>query len=421
MLRKLRLKFVALSMSLVAALLAVVVYAVFLSARENFDRISREALKRTMNNPSGQYAAAIGKGKVTLPCFTVEIWPNAVYLIGGSYSELENSELLQEILLACAEHPENEGRLKEYDLRYLRRDEGLYVRIVFADMSMETETLRKMVKSQLMIAFVALLPLLGVSILLSRWAVAPVEKAWKQQRQFLSDASHELKTPLTVILSNAELLEASELDERPRRWTENIRAESGRMKTLVEEMLTLARADNAPSASVCGDVSLSEIALDCALSFEPVAFEAGKPLLYEIAPELKVSGDAEKLRRLVSILLDNAIKYGADGGAVSLTLERLDRQAKLTVSNPGTPIPPETLSHIFERFYRGDASRGESSGFGLGLSIADAVAREHKAVIRAESDEMSTRFLVLFPLPRQNPKAPPVPKAPDVDAHGDSG
>ena len=190
MLRKLRLKFVALSMSLVALLLAVVVYAVFLSARENFDRISREALWRTINNPSGQYAAAIGKGKVTLPCFTVDIWPTNVYLIGGSYSELENSELLQEILLACVKHPENEGRLKEYGLRYLRRDEGLYVRIVFADMSMETETLRKMVKSQLMIAFVALLPLLGVSILLSRWAVAPVEKAWKQQRQFLSDASH---------------------------------------------------------------------------------------------------------------------------------------------------------------------------------------------------------------------------------------
>ena len=420
MLRKLRLKFVALSMSLVAVLMAVVVYAVFLSARENFDRISRDVLWRVMKNPSGQYAAAIGKGDVTLPYFTVDIWPTNVYLIGGPYAELENSELLQEILLACVEQPQNEGRLKEYGLRYLRRDEGLYVRIVFADMSMETETLRKMVKSQLMIAFVALLPLLGVSILLSRWAVAPVEKAWKQQRQFLSDASHELKTPLTVILSNAELLEASELDERPRRWTENIRAESGRMKTLVEEMLTLARADNAPPASVYGEVSLSEIALDCALSFEPVAFEAGKPLLYEIAPELKVSGDAEKLRRLVSILLDNALKYGADGGAVSLTLERAERQAKLTVSNPGTPIPPETLSHIFERFYRGDASRGESSGFGLGLSIADAIVREHKAVIRAESDETSTRFLVLFPLPKRNPKAPSVPKAPDVDAHGDS-
>ena len=400
MLRKLRLKFVALSMSLVAALMAVVVYAVFLSAQENFDRISREAMRRTVDNPSGQYAAAIGKGKVTLPCFTVDIWPTHIRLIGGSYAELENSELLEEILLACVELPENEGRLKEYGLRYLRKYEGLYVRIVFADMSMETETLRKMVKAQLMIAFMALLPLLGVSVLLARWAVAPVEKAWKQQRQFLSDASHELKTPLTVILSNAELLEASELPERPRRWTENIRAESGRMKTLVEEMLTLARADNAPSASVSGDVSLSEIALDCALSFEPVAFETGKPLQYEIAPEIAVSGDAEKLRRLVSILLDNALKYGADGGAVSLTLEKSERQAKLTVSNPGAPIPPETLAHLFERFYRGDASRGESSGFGLGLSIADAIVKEHKAVIRAESDEISTRFLVLFPLDR---------------------
>ena len=176
------------------------------------------------------------------------------------------------------------------------------------------------------------------------------------------------------------------------------------MKTLVEEMLTLARADNAAPSAAYGEVSLSDTALDCALSFEPVAFEAGKPLRYEIAPDVTVSGDAEKLRRLVSVFLDNALKYGADGGTVSMTLEKSERQAKLTVSNPGEPIPPETLSHLFERFYRGDASRGESSGFGLGLSIAAAIAREHKAVIRAESDEHATRFTALLPLSRPNAK-----------------
>ena len=402
MLRKLRLKFVALSMALVTILLAVVVYAVFLSARENLENISRDVLRRAMKDQSPQYGASIGKGDVTLPYFIVDIWPGNIYLRGGSYSELENTELLADILRACAEKAENEGSLTEYGLRYLRRDEGLYFRFAFVDMSMETEILRKMVQSQLMIAFIALLPLLGVSVLLSHWAVSPVEKAWEQQRRFLSDASHELKTPLTVILSNAELLEASELPERPRRWTENIRAESERMKTLVEEMLTLARADNAPHAAVSGEVPLSDTALDCALSFEPVAFEAGKPLRYEIAPDIFVNGDAEKLRRLVSILLDNALKYGTPGGTVSLTLEKSDRQAKLTVSNPAPVIPPKTLAHLFERFYRGDASRGESSGFGLGLSIAAAIAKEHKAAIRAESDENATRFTVSFPLARTN-------------------
>ncbi len=397
MLRKLRLKFVALSMSLVTVVLAAVFVAGIFSARDNLEHISREVLWRAIKEPPGETDAGFGGKGAALPYFTAEVWYGHPTRSSGTYPDLD-SDKVSEIVEACLEKPEKEGNLPQYGLRYLRKGDGLHIRVAFVDMSMAAETFRKTVKSQFMIALLALLPLLGVSVLLSRRAVAPVERAWNQQRRFLSDASHELKTPLTVILSNAELLEAADLPERPRRWTENIRAESGRMKTLVEEMLTLARADDAAPSAPYGEAALSDIALDCALSFEPVAFELGKPLLYEIAPDVQVTGDAEKLRRLVSILLDNALKYGAEGGAVSLTLEKIDRQAKLTVSNPGTPIPPETLSHLFERFYRGDASRGESSGFGLGLSIADAIAKEHRATLRAESDKLSTRFYALFPL-----------------------
>ena len=226
-----------------------------------------------------------------------------------------------------------------------------------------------------------------------------MERAWRQQRQFLSDASHELKTPLTVILSNAEMLGASPLEERPARWADNIRSESRRMKSLVEQMLTLARADNMSPAAVFGEVSLSEIAEDCALDFEPVAFEAGKPLEYRLPERLLVPGDGEKLRQLVSILLDNAIKYGAPGGAVALSLEKRERQAVLAVSNPGE-IPAGQLPRLFERFYRADSSRGEQSGFGLGLSIAAAVAREHRGTLRAESAGGTTRFIFTMPLKR---------------------
>ncbi|MBR4210803.1 MAG: HAMP domain-containing histidine kinase [Oscillibacter sp.] len=401
MLRKLRLKFVALSLSLVTVVFAVVVCATVVSARSNLERICGDVLRRTMR---GGTASEIDGRPVFLPCFAVNSFNGENYITNGTYAELyalQDTERLADIVDACMEQPGNKGKLSGYGLRYLRKDNGWYTRIAFVDMSMEVETLRQIVRSQFVIALLALIPLLGVSVALAHWAVAPAEKAWRQQRQFLSDASHELKTPLTVILSNAELLDASGLSERPQRWAENIRAEAVRMKTLVEEMLTLARADSEAPSAVCEEVSLSETALDCALSFEPVAFEAGKPLRYEIAPEVTVSGDAEKLRRLVSVLLDNALKYGADGGAVSLTLEKSERHAKLTVSNPGAPIPPETLSHVFERFYRGDASRGESSGFGLGLSIAAAVAKEHKAIIRAESDETSTRFSVILPLSRR--------------------
>ena len=225
-----------------------------------------------------------------------------------------------------------------------------------------------------------------------------MEKAWKQQHQFLSDASHELKTPLTVILSNAELLEAASLEERPARWADNIHAEAQQMKSLVEEMLTLARADNMVRTAVLTEVSLSDVAADCALAFEPVAFEAGKPLDYQITEDVTVLGDRDKLRQLVSVLLDNAIKYGADGGTITLTLQKTDRQARLTVSNPGEPIPADQLSHLFERFYRADASRGEKSGFGLGLPIARTIAQEHKGALKAESDAASTRFLYTMPL-----------------------
>ena len=263
---------------------------------------------------------------------------------------------------------------------------------------MEQAMLREMMGSYLRIAAAAFTLLIGVSILLAWWATHPVERAWRQQRQFLSDASHELKTPLTVILSNAELLEALPMEERPARWRDNILSEARQMKNLVEEMLTLARADNMSQTAVLSEVSLSDAAEDCALSFEPVAFEAGKALDCEIAGDILVLGDRDKLRRLVSILLDNAVKYGRAGGIITLSLQRTERQARLTVSNPGEPIPAEQLPRLFERFYRADASRGEQSGFGLGLSIAAAIAAEHKGTLKAESDPESTRFIFTMPL-----------------------
>ena len=404
MIRKLRLKFVAICMALVTAILAVVFFSVYLSMARNISDLSRQVLYRVsqeetiggMTRPD--ISIAIGGDRVLLPYFTVNVWPSrgggyTAQITGGTYSNLEDTEELTAILQDCLSQNRQEGTVSGYHLRYLRQDNGLYEKLAFVDMSMEQAVLRRMMGSYLVIALAALALLLGVSVLLSHWATRPVEKAWKQQRHFLSDASHELKTPLTVILSNAELLEQTELPDKPARWTDNILSEAGRMRSLVEEMLTLARADNMVRTAVMAEVSLSDVAADCALAFEPVAFEAGKPLEYQIADGTLVLGDGDKLRQLISILLDNAIKYGADGGAITLSLQKTDRQARLTVSNPGDPIPPEQLGRLFERFYRADVSRGEKSGFGLGLPIARTIAEEHKGTLRAESDAGSTRFI----------------------------
>ena len=146
------------------------------------------------------------------------------------------------------------------------------------------------------------------------------------------------------------------------------------------------------------EVSLSAVAADGARAFEPVAFESGKSLDYQLTEDVLVLGDRDKLRQLASILLDNAIKYGRDGTSVRMALRKTDRQAVLTVANEGDPIPAEQLSHLFERFYRADASRGEKSGFGLGLAIAKTIMDAHKGAIRAESSARETRFICTFPL-----------------------
>lgn len=404
MIRKLRVKFVAICMALVTAILAVVFISVYVSMQRNVESLSRQVLHQVLEWDGRGFSRpeigldVPGGDRVLLPYFTVEVWGGNAYVTGGTYAELEDSDTLQDILSDCLAQSQQEGTVEQYALRYLRQENGLYQRIAFVDMSMEKSMLRNMMGPYLLIALVSMALLLGVSLVLSYWATRPVERAWKQQRQFLSDASHELKTPLTVILSNAELLEGAELEARPARWTDNIHTEGLRMKHLVEEMLTLARADNLVRTAEFTLVPLSDTAADCVLAFEPVAFESGKGLEYDIAPELSVLGDRDKLYRLISILLDNAIKYGAEGGTVRLTLEQRDRQARLTVSNPGQPIPPEQLSHLFERFYRADASRGEKSGFGLGLSIAQTIAREHKGSLKAESDAQSTRFSFVIPL-----------------------
>lgn len=406
MIRRLRLQVVAVCMLLVAGVLGGVFFSMYTAAKDGIRHSTQELLGRVIaSDPrveQGQTGIMIGGDQVQLPYFTVEVWGKTVYVTGGTYSNLENTETLRDILQSCMDQGSQTGTVPAYNLRYLRVNNGFFERIAFVDISMETASLQTMIRSTLQIGAAALVLLLGISVLLAWWVTRPVERAWKQQHQFLSDASHELKTPLTVILSNAELMDSVPLDPRPARWADNIQSEARQMKSLVEEMLTLARADNMVRTSVFSGVSLSDAATDCALLFEPVAFESGKTLNYEdIDPDVTVNGDPDKLKQAVSILLDNAIKYGAKGAPIQLSVQKADRHAKLQVSNQGPSIPPEQLAHLFERFYRADASRGEKAGFGLGLSIAQTIAAEHKGILRAESDDVSTRFILTLPLLRK--------------------
>ncbi|MCI7660258.1 sensor histidine kinase [Flintibacter sp.] len=219
--------------------------------------------------------------------------------------------------------------------------------------------------------------------------------------QFVADASHELKTPLTVILANAGIVEGhpDETVASQHKWISYIQEEAQRMKGLVEDMLFLAKHDDARQSAKTQVCNLSDLVTGCVLRFESVAFESGVELDSEIQPRLSIHGDLDCLERLVMILLDNAVKYAGEAGRVRLELQRRQERAVLTVTNTGQPIPPEHLDHLFQRFYRADGSRSrKEGGYGLGLAIAHTIVQFHRGQIEVKSDAQNgTCFTVTLP------------------------
>ena len=272
--------------------------------------------------------------------------------------------------------------------------------IVFADITSELSTLKNLLKTFAATGSAAFLAFLGITVLLARWAVKPVEDAWQQQKQFVADASHELKTPLTVILTDAELLHAPECPETDRQQLSgSIITMSRQMRGLVERLLELARIDNSRVEEAFRRVSASQVLTAAAMMFEPVFFEKELPFVYEVEPDLFVNGNEDHLKQLADILLDNAGKYASPGGRIFLRLKRVPhRHCLLEVSDQGEPIGSEDLKHLFKRFYRADKARTMNHSYGLGLSIAQKIVEEHHGRIWAESRDGYNRFFAELPL-----------------------
>ena len=267
--------------------------------------------------------------------------------------------------------------------------------VIFLNSERELQAVRSLLLLTIAIACGCLLGVFALVLLFSRRAIAPYLRNLSVQKQFITNAGHELKTPLTAISTSADVLAMEYPGDE---WAENIQAQSARLARLIEDLVTLSRLDEENPFPEKTEFSLSDAVWEIAEPFSSLAAAKGKRYSQEIEDGVLLTGERQAVQQMVSILLDNAVKYGAEGGHITLTLEKTDRQARLTVSNPGDPIPPEHLAHLFERFYRADASRGEKSGFGLGLAIADTIAREHKGVLKAESDTASTRFTFTMPL-----------------------
>jgi two-component system, OmpR family, sensor histidine kinase CiaH len=397
--KKLRKKLIVVLMSVVCLFLVGILISLFVTTKNEFERRSMNSLHEPPTRISFNDAPSPSDIGTATTIVRVDAQGNMTISQNQVYYITE--DVLKTIVTNLASQSEDTGITSEYSLRYRRHvsDDGSTV-YFFTDTTVEQNSLNSQVLYSVIIGLGAIGLFFFVSVLLSRWMVKPMERAWEKQRQFIADASHELKTPLTVVLSNTDMLIASGSvsDEKNKNRLDNIRAESQRMKGLVENLLALARADASDAPAPHMPVNFSFVLTGATLTLEPTYFDHGRSIDCQADENLTVMGDAGKLRQLADILLDNAFKYGNEGSPIRVRLNAIGKkELQLTVASEGAPLPPQECKNIFERFYRSDKSRGQEKGYGLGLAIAQSIVEEHKGRIWAQSDgvKMNTFYVRL--------------------------
>ena len=311
-----------------------------------------------------------------------------------------NQESLQSIIEALLQQDNKSGTITDQQLRYQIKQTTSGYMIGFVDISANQEEMMNLLLTSLLTGCGGFLAFLILSILLSNWALRPVEKAWNQQKQFVADASHELKTPLTIILADTDIVLSHTKDsiQEQKKWILGIQQEAQRMKKLVENLLFLAKKDASNVSVTLVDVNFSDIVWNCILPFESVAYEQGIHMHSEIEDGLHLSGDESQLKQLIMIFLDNACKYTPKKGRINITLNHTGDRIHCIIHNTGSCISKEELPHIFERFYRCDKARVHQGGYGLGLSIAKTIIDTHHGSIQVtSSEEEGTSFHMSFP------------------------
>lgn len=314
------------------------------------------------------------------------------------------------ILSGYQKNGESKGFLDEYRYLITKRDSSYLV--VFVDCASDLQGTRKALLSSLAVSAAGILAVFLLVVFFSRKVFRPVEESYQKQKQFITDASHELKTPLTIISANVEVLEM-ESDES--QWSKSIKKQIDRMVGLVEQMVTLSRLDEQKDVPK-ETFSLSRAVQDTAELYEPVAESGGKDLELDIEEGISFTGDEKQIRQMVGLLLDNSMKYAslpesdtADRNQINanentkkplirLSLKQKGKKTELKLWNTVSQIETGDHSILFERFYRPDSSRNSSKGgSGIGLSIVKSIVEAHKGKITAVSkDESSIEFKATF-------------------------
>lgn len=404
MLKKLRLKFICFNMVIVTSMLCIIFGLVLGITRKNLEDQTLQMMRAAAGAPLSPDRPGGHDPRSELPCLILQLGTQGeVVSASGDYYDSSDKIFLQSLADAALSSGQKTGIISKYSLRFCLTGEPSPRSIVFADVSHEEKILKNLLETCLLIGIASFLLFLAVSIFLARWAVRPVDQAWRQQRQFVSDASHELKTPLTVILANAEMLHSPDYDEEThRQFSENILIMAQQMRGLVESLLELARVDNGAAKASMTILNFSTFVANAILPFEPVFFEGDLTISSRTEEGIYIRASEPHMQQLIGILLDNARKYSRPFSDITVRLERMGRNhCVLSVTNPGEEISSSDLKNIFRRFYRIDPARSMNHSYGLGLSIAESIVSCHGGRIWCESQGGINTFFVKLPLWRK--------------------
>ncbi|WP_026395759.1 sensor histidine kinase [Acetobacterium malicum] len=404
MIKKLKIRFVATIMIILSLVFLLIIGSINYFNYQSSERQSMALLSALADNDGAIPPASPGmpgSGQPLPPdvferekTYSVKVNPATnLFSVNGNTDTSQVSTEILDLANQMLEKNKTSGTLNGY--RYLSVDKPYGELLVFVDQRISNAMADRLLTTSLIIGSITLFVLFFVSLFLANLMVKPVEEAFEKQKRFISDASHELKTPLAVISVNAEVLEG---DIGTNKYLSYIQSESTRMNTLVNNLLTLARLDASKTISAFTVFDLSHAVESIALTFESTAFEEHKNYALKIAAGLSYRGDANKIKQVVAILIDNAIKHADDDGLVEITLKPVGDKIQLEVFNTGAGIPDDQQDKIFQRFYRYDESRSKATGgYGLGLAIAKSIIDEHQGKIKVSSEIGGwARFIVIL-------------------------
>jgi signal transduction histidine kinase len=400
MINKLRMRFILITMCSVTLVLVIIMGTVNLTNyREMSD--SADNVLAVLSENGGMFPATTNpaphdsKFKSSMPeispetpfetrFFTVETDAdgNIVNLDTGSVAAVD-SDTAESYAAEVLESGRVSGYLSNY--RYLVTDSGSGSLLIFLDRSRELTSFKSFLSASALVSLIGIAAVFLLVLIFSKKAIKPLVESYEKQKRFITDAGHELRTPLTIIGANTEVLE---LENGENRWTESIRNQIARLSSLTENLVSLTRMDESESHLTMVDFSLSDAVSETAGTFVAPARLNGKSLEIDVEPNITFTGDETSIRRLVSILVDNAVKYSSEAAVIRISLKKQGKTAVIICKNPVDTIKKGDLDILFERFYRGDASRGqETTGYGIGLSLARAIVTTHKGKISARSDD----------------------------------